>query len=1083
MRKLLSIIACLVMSTAMLMAQNKTVVGRVISSEDGEPIIGASVTVPGTNVGTVTDVDGNFSLKVSDDVKEVKVSFVGMETQTVKVTGKSLKVILSANDEVLDEVMVVAFGTTTKEAFTGSAAVLKAEDLSAKVTTNVAEALVGSVAGLQMRGANGAPGSNAGEINIRGIASMYSSTKPLVIVDGSPYPAGLNNIPQEDIESISVLKDAASAALYGARGAAGVIIVTTKRGNGSNARINVDMKWGANTRAIQNYETIDDPAKYYETTYAQYYNYSFLNQGNDAVTANAWANNTMLQHLGYNMYTVPTGENLIGVNGKLNPKATRGRAAVLNGETYWYDADNWDDAAYSTALRQEYNVSVTSGSDQGSFYASLGHLDEDGIIDFSDYKRTTARLKADYQIKKWLKVGANVGFVSSKTHSNPNLNTTLGSTNLMYYTSMIAPIYPIYVRVLDANGNPVVRTDENGNQQYDYGVAGANYPDNRAFLQTGNPLGANAYNVVMSRNNQLSGTFFADIDLTSWLKVNLSSNVNWGHTNYSDYENALYGPKVSVNGQIDKSQTDNLRTNNTQTLTYYKTFADRHNVNVLLGHEYYYETTTYLSAYGQGLFSPDIKELNGAASKVSSESYTKRYNVEGYFASANYNLDEKYYLNGSYRRDATSRFAKDNRWGNFWSVGASWLANKEDWFNVDCIDQLKGKVSIGQQGNDGLPNNWYFTDLYNIEASSASTMAPSFRSKGNPDITWETTTSFNAGVEFSLFKGRLSGNVDVYHKKTEDLLFWLSIPESSGTRGYYGNLGDIKNVGFEVVLNGVVYRNKDIEVSLNGNISHNKTEILSLPKTKTASYGGFAETGNNIQRWYEEGGSLYTPFLYSYAGVNEQGQALYYYDEDLSPAGGKVSTNNTAKAASKRSGTTTESGLASRYAFEPTLPKLYGGFGLSAKVYGFDVSATFDYQMGGKVYDYHYQQLMGNNKDAGDAGHAIHKDVLKSWSTNNTSSTLPRWQYGDKYTTLTSDRFLTNASYLNFQSFSVGYTLPRRLTSAVNIQTLRVYCSGENLCFWSARQGLDPRYSYEGNEYVSQYSPTRTVLGGIQVTF
>lgn len=1060
---------CIGMATA----QTSTVQGIVTSADDGEPVVGASVMVLETSLGTITDIDGKFVISnVPHDAKAVRISFVGMQTQTLPIKkGSMLRVMLRSDSELLEEVMVVAFGTQKKSAFTGSASVLGTEELSKHITTNVANALVGSTPGLQLRGGSGAPGAGQGSIKIRGIASMYAATDPLIIVDGAPYSASLSNIPQEDIESVTVLKDAASAALYGARGAAGVILVTTKGGKNKKAQVNVDVKWGANSRAVQDYETINDPGKYYETVYGQYYNYYYYGQGQSTDAANMNANDIMMRHLGYNIYTLPEGERLIGMNGRLNPNATLGRSYEANGETYYVTNDNWRDAAYSTALRQEYNVSIQGAMDKGSFYASLGYLDEDGIIEYSGYKRLSARFKADYQARTWLKMGANVGYTNSTTESNPNLSTTWNSTNLMYYTSRIAPIYPIYVRTLDKNGNPQIRIDENGNPQYDYGVAASNYPGlSRPFLATGNPLGSNRYNDTTSKVSKLNGTFTLDVNFTEFLKFNATSTLDWGHTNRSYYETSLYGPKVSVNGQIDKVQEDVIRQNHVQTLTYFDQFG-KHNINVLLGHEYYDTKTTYLSAYGQGVFSPDIQEINGAAKKVSSNSYTSEYNVEGYFASMQYNYDDRYFASASYRRDASSRFAKSNRWGNFWSVGGAWLIDKEEFFNVSWVDQLKVKLSIGQQGNDNI-GNWAYTDLYTLSPASDTQMSASFYRIGNPDITWETTTNINVGVEFNLFKNRLTGSIDYYNKKTTDLLFWLSVPESAGSRGYYGNIGDIRNSGVELSLQGSVIRTKNFDWSLQFNISHNKDEILKLPESKTTENGGFTENS----MWYKEGGPLYNQFRPEYAGVNEKGEATYWVDAKL----GEGVTNRPGK---NRDFTTTNPNNATKYEQGSSLPDAFGGFGTSLSAYGFDLSVSFDYQLGGQIYDSQYSGLMSNIADAGGAGSAIHKDVLKAWSPNNVSSNIPRMQYGDQYTAAASNRWLTSASYLNFQSFTVGYTLPKKVLTSLGLSKLRVYATGENLCFWSARKGLDPRYSYSSSESINVYSPVRTIMGGIQLTF
>lgn len=1063
------------------LAQNINVSGKVVD-ETGEPVVGASLVLVGNNtVYTMTDLSGAYSISVPSN-GQLKVSCMGYQEKTVSVNGqKTLNIVLDSDSTLLDETIVVAFGTTTKEAFTGSATVVKSEDLQKRQTTNVQNALVGSVPGLQLKGASGAPGSSAGSINIRGIASMYAGTDPLIIVDGAPYTASLSNIPQNDIESITVLKDAASAALYGARGAAGVILVTTKKSKSKDAIVTFDAKFGVSSRAIQEYDKITEPGEYYEAYYSQLYNY-FTFHGYAPAEANLRANSQMIGDLGYNIYTVPTGQNLIGLNGKLNPNAVKGRAYEWNGEIYYMTNDDWTDMAYSNASRQEYTVSVNGGNDRGSFYASVGYLDENGIIEYSGYKRFTSRVKADYQAKSWLKVGANIGFTNSTTDSNPNFTTgSYGSTNLTYYTSMIAPIYPVYVRVLDANGNPIIRTDENGNPQYDYGVAATNYGVGRGFLQTGNPLGANHYNKVQSKGNQLNANGTAEVEFTPWLKANISSTIIWGNTRSLDYENALYGPKVGVNGEIYRAESDAFRQNHLQTLNFHNTYGD-FNVNVLAGHEYYKNKSNSIYAYARGAFSPDILELSAFADRqVDASTSSSGYNVEGYFISAQADYKNKTYLSLSFRRDASSYFSKDHQWGNFWSIGLAEILNKESFLSdVNWIDILKLKASVGQQGNDSI-GAWAYVDLYSLSKASDTSMSPTFYRLGNEKITWETTTNWNAGAEFSFWNGRLSGSLDVYYKKVQDLLFWLSIPESAGSRGYYGNIGDMSNKGIELALTGSIIRTKNVDWSVSLNASHNATKILSLPDSKTADNGGFYESG----LWYTVGGPMDNYMTYSYAGVGENGEAMYWYDEDLSPAGGKdgVTVNTINKPGTKKSGKTANIDEASRYALGSTLPKVFGGFSTTLKVGDFDFNATFDYQLGGKIYDSRYESLMTPSANASNAGSNFHKDWVKAWSATNTSSSIPRWQFADQR--YGNDSYLTNASYLNFQSFAVGYNIPVKKIEGLNkvVNSIRLYAMGENLIFWSKRKGLDPRYSFTSNSSITAYSPVRTISGGIQLTF
>ena len=1082
-KRLWFFLTCLMLSASMAFAQ-KSVTGTVTDINTGEPLIGVHVIVNGQALG-ITDVNGRFTLNnVPESAKTIEFSYMGYE-DAMSAVKSNIRIAMAPAVEKIDEVMVVAFGTQKKAAFTGSAAVVGSEQLEQHVTTNVANVLAGTVPGLQMRGGSGLAGAGEGSIHIRGIASMYAGTDPLIIVDGATFPASLNNINPDDVESITVLKDAASAALYGSRAAGGVILITTKKGKSREAQINVNMKWGANSRAVQQYKTIKDPAQYYETYYKQLYNYSFYSQGKDAVTANAWANDNLIDQLGYNVYSVPDGEYLIGMDGKLNPNATLGNVINYNGEDYYLTPDDWEKTAYHTAFRQEYTASVSGRSDRGSYYGSISYLDEDGIIDNSSYQRFTARFKTDYQARKWLTVGANVNFNNSEQESNPGLSWgTLGSTNLAYYTSNIAPIYPIYVRVLDANGNPVIRTDEYGRQQYDYGVAGNDYPVNRAFLQTGNPLGANRWNNSHNEGHQLNLSGYADIFFTDWLNLHVMSTVTWGHTNYTTMENPYYGPKVSVNGELGKQQIDTYRQTHIQQLNFDRSFGD-HNVSAILGHEYYNQNSKSLYGAGQGMFSPEIEEL-AAVDKIldTTTSSQSNYNIEGFFFDSHYDYQEKYFASFSFRHDRSSSFRRGDWGSNFWSAGASWLVSREDFMkDFSWVNMLKLKVSYGELGNDNITSYGY-TTTYTLAKNGDYTMSPNFRLLKNPSITWESTKSFNLGVEFGLWNDRLTGGLDFYSKKTYDQLFWLSIPESNGTRGYYGNLGDIRNNGFELELTGTPVRTRNIDWKIYGNIATNTARITKLPETKTANYGGFSESNGerNMQMWYAEGGDLYTPFLYKYAGVNAQGEALYYYDEDLSPAG-NASTNNTSQPGTKLSGTTTNIGEASRYTHHSLLPDFIGGFGTTLNAYGFDVSFNFDYQIGGKIYDYRYQGLMGNSASSGDGGSAIHVDMLKAWTPNNTSSNIPRYQYQDQYTNASSDRWLTNAGYLNFQSFTVGYTLPMSLTAGLGISKLRVYATGENLCFWSARRGLDPRYGYDTGAYLSSVSPVRTIMGGIQISF
>ncbi len=1065
-----------VLATGSLLAQNRQVSG-VVSAEDGEPIAGATVTVQGTNTVAVTNAGGAYNVSAPADGTLV-IAFLGMNDAQVAIGNRStVNVTLTASAEAIEDVIVVAFGTTTKEAFTGSATVMNAADIEKRQTSNILNALVGSVPGLQLRGSKGQPGSDdVGDINIRGISSMFADTAPLIIVDGAPYPASLSNIPQSDIESVTVLKDAASAALYGARAASGVIIVTTKRAKSQEAVVSVDMKWGVNSRAMQLYDVITDPGEYYEAYYAQvfnrdYYNANAMGQAVSPEAANASANRLMLDALGYDVFSRPEGQALIGLDGKLNPSASLGRKYSFNDKDYWLTGDDWMKATYKTNLRQEYNVSINGGSERASIYASASYLNDGGIVDNTNFERMAARLKADFQAKKWLKIGANVGYTHSLRDENANWGTSGGTNNIFYFASNLAPIYPLYVR--DANKN--IMTDEFGNKMYDYGMAAAGGYEglSRPFGPGGNPLGENQYNEYQVGTDMLNGTFNVEVNFTDFLRASVTSTLTWQQDNTHQMGNMYYGTPAATNGWIEKEGERSYRTDNVQTLTYFDKFG-KHNINAMIGHEYYNSTVSNLMARGRGMFSPDIQEIDATATpNFNAESRSEMYNVEGYFFSGQYDYDNKYYGSVFYRMDGTSRFAPENRWGNFWGISGAWIMSKENFMsNVSWVDMLKLKASVGQVGNDRIPDYSYIDRFDVIDSGDGIHMSAVPVTKGNRDITWETTTSYNFGVEFTLWRGRLSGSLDVYNKKTTDLLFSISISESSGFRNMYQNIGDMRNTGFELVLNGSIIRTRNLDWSIGANLTLNRDKILSLPEAKTMGRGGFDQSDATrfLNMWYKEGGSLYNPYLPEFAGLNDHGQPLYYMDVEQD---GKII---------RKGGTTTDFNWATSnapYEQGSMLPKFYGGFSTSLTYKNLDFSAQFDYSVGGKVYDAYYASTVASGQDA-NGGSAIHKDWVKSWSPTNTSGKLPRWQLGDIGNDQRSSLYLTDASYLNFQSFTIGYTIPEKWLKDFRI---RVYVAGENLVFWSARKGLDPRYAFIGNTSVLDYSPIRTVSGGVSLTF
>ena len=1073
-KRLTMILASLFLCVGMALAQT-AVTGTVVSQEDGQPIIGATVRVAGSQAGTVTDADGRFSLSLPSGHNKLQVSYVGMVTQDVTVRGRNVTVRLEPDQTDLDEVMVVAYGTAKKSAFTGSAAVLDNEDIAKTSVANPVSALTGKVAGVQINSATGMPGQESFNIRIRGISSINAGSQPLIIVDGAPFEGDLNTISNQDIASMTVLKDAASAALYGARGANGVVIITTKNAEQGKTSLTFDAKWGSNSRAIPDYEYISSPAGYYEAWYKALYNNATHMQGMSPNVAHSWANQHLTASddygLGYNVYTLPEGQNMIGTDGKLNPNATLGRLITgMDGNQYWLYPDNWIDEAFRNALRQEYTLTASGSNQKGSFYGSVNYLSNEGITKGSKYDRLTGRLKADYQVKDWLKVAGNINYAHYNSDFLSSEDESMSTGNL-FSVIQTAPIYPLYIR--DANGNKM--KDSHGLTWYDYGdgsVTGFGRPN----FPNSNPIGDIDMTTNNIEGNTINATGSAEVRFLKDFKFTSANTVMVDEARQTSTLNPYYGQFAATNGTIQKFHTRYWSYNYQQLLNWHHLFG-KHDVEVMLGHEYYRLRYYILYASKSNMFSIDNTELNSAILNGSMESYTTDYNVEGYFGRAQYNYDEKYFGSVSYRRDASSRFHPDHRWGNFWSLGGAWIISKEKWFNAPWVDELKFKASYGEQGNDNI-GNFLYTDTYTITDSNGSISLVPSSTKGNETITWETNANFNTGFEFSLFNGKLAGSAEFFYRKTTDMLAAFYLPNSSGYSGYYDNIGNMRNMGFELVLNATPIRTKDLQWDINLNLTtyQNKiTYIADANKTNRIDNVYGYSSGN---QYYGEGQPLYTWYLIKYAGVNEEGQALYWQDVYLKDENGNNVMDEQGFPIVTGQTTTTNAANATHYLCGTALPDAYGGFGTSFRWKDFDLAVDFTYQIGGKVYDSGY-----NNSMSAIRGSQIHVDALKAWTADNTGSNIPLFEYNNINMASASDRFLTSASYLCLQNVNIGYNLPANICKKIGLGGVRVYATGNNLWLWSKRQGLDPRQSISGGTSNERYSPIRSISGGITLTF
>jgi TonB-linked SusC/RagA family outer membrane protein len=1047
-------------------AQTRQITGTVTSSEDGMPFPGVSVTVKGTTVGISTDLNGKYTLNVPTNATTLVFSFIGFKTKEVAITGNVIDAVIDPDTQELEEVVVVAYGTATKSSFTGSASTVKAEKLEKIQTSSVSKALEGVAAGVQVVSSSGQPGEDA-TIRIRGIGSINASSAPLYVVDGVPYGGNISAINPSDIENISILKDAAANSLYGSRAANGVIMITTKKGTKGASKVTFESRVGVNSRGVPEYDIIKDPGKYYELSWQALRNAYLYDPNNpvSAAIAAQQASDSLIKRLGYyNNYNLPN-EQVVLPNGQLNP------AAVLR-----YN-DKWQDEMFSKSIRQEYQLQFSGGSEKTTHFISFGYLNDKGYVTRSDFQRFSTRANLDYQVYDWLKVGNS--FAYSRESQNFPVSSGSAYVNMFMFTRNIPVIYPVYLRntagdyVLDANGDRVY--DMGGNFIFDENgekiVIGYDIDNNPIFAQYSRKYGANV-NPVASTKLDIRENIYNVLSLRPYIEVRFlkdfkfTNNLSVDTRNYlgTEYQNPKYGSGASVQGRGDKYQTSYLVSTINQLLTWNKSF-NQHGLEVLLGHEYFFTRYDFLNARKEKFFIPDIAELDNAVILSSASSYITETKQQSYFSRVSYNFDSKYFLSASYRRDGSSRFHPDHRWGDFWSVGGAWLVNKEDFMQgLAFINDLKLKASYGTNGNNALfyddnatPVYFPYQNLYEVvNVNGEISIKPVY--KGNKTVTWEKSKNLNIGIEGKLF-GKLWVEFDYFNKYTDDLLFNEPLAPSSGFSYRPINIGNMVNKGFEGLLTYDIFNQKDLSWSVSLNFTHYSNEITKLPNYMNSNpEGGQPWAGDKILK---EGGSLYDFYLENWVGIDPlTGKALYR---------------------DKNGVDTTYTGNLQRLVAGSAIPDLYGGISTSINYKGFDFSLGLSYQIGGLVYDASYQGLMSGLSELGGAN--LHVDALNSWTVDNPSSSIPLLQAGYQNGNNRSQRWLIDASYLNLRNITMGYTIPiKKILPTSPISSLRIYAVGDNVYLWSNRKGMDPRQSIAGNAG-NRYSPIRTISGGLSLTF
>ena len=1064
--KILMLSFLLAMAVGTALGQTINVKGVVVD-EFNEPILGASVRLKrDASKGANSDINGAFTLQAKQGELLV-VSYVGYKTQEVKAASQ-LRIKMMPDAELLDEVIVVAFGTAKKSAFTGSAVQVGSEDLEKRQVSNVTQALAGKVPGIRVSSGNNQPGMTA-SISIRGVGSFSAGGGPLYVVDGVPYDGDISAINPQDIASTSILKDAASAALYGARGANGVIMITTKSGSKGKDRLNVtfEARYGVNSRAVGDYDVIKDPKMYAAKHFEALYNNQMSKKGAtsasayEAAVADYFNPDTKAgTSLIYHPFTYADKANpfILQPNGSfvMDPATTiGGMYNAPDGKKYWLTPDDWSKEIFQSKPRQEYNLSISGASDKATYYMSAGYLNDQGYTVGSSFDRFTARIRTDFTPFKWWKLGANLGMTNYTSKYLGLTSESRSSGNIFALTNFIAPIFPMYVRGEDKQ----IVIDKWGNQVYDFG--NLTYPGlQRPYLAIANPYAVNKLDVSNNKADIISARGYMDFNLMEGLKATINVGYDSDNTYSTTINNVYYGQFANYGGIASKDFSRQRSINAQQLLTYLTSFG-RHNLDLLAGHEFYYRKSEYFSGSKENMYSPDNTEINGAISKPSVSSSRSEYATEGFLGRIQYDYDSKYFASASYRRDASSRFAKQHRWGNFWSVGASWLLSREAFMSgaQSWLDMLKLKVSYGVQGNDAI-GSFRYMDLYSL-SNSNDQLATAFSTKGNPNLTWETSHNLNTGIEFSLFEERLSGGLDFYIREVTDMLFWRTTPRSAGYGGYYDNIGSMKNTGIDFSLNGVVLKTKDLRWDLFVNGGWFVNRLTKLPAEWEAVEGGY-RSGSSV---YRIGGSIYDRAYAKFLGVNENGVSEWQTYDKKKNEYGKTTDPNVAQEKENR------------VIYENVAPVLTGGLGTNLQWKGLDFSVTMTYALGGMMYDATYQSLMHGGA-GGSVGTNWHKDILNSWTPENKGSNIPMVNFGGKYFNSSSDRFLISRDYLAIDNITLGYTMPKAWLDPLNVSSLRVYVVADNLALFSARKGLDPRFGSGVG-----FKAIRSISGGLRLTF
>lgn len=1061
------LLALFALCSSVMFAQT-TVTGTVTAADDGSTIAYANVQEEGTTNLVFTDDNGKFSINIPSDGNLI-VSFMGYVTQKVPVNGKAvINIVLAPEAVQLDETIVVAYGTAKKGTFTGAASVVKADAIQDVPTTSFENALNGKVAGLQITQSSGQAGSTS-EIRIRGIGSMNASNEPLYVIDGVPVNSGdagqlsdytcatnnvMNTLNPNDIESITVLKDAAAAALYGSRAANGVIMVTTKRGKMGKPTVTFKASVGITPDwAVNNYE-IAKTEDQVQMLYEIYHDY-VTRLGDKGRTDVEWANQYALNQLATNFgrYGYEFSTNGIELTDRVTIKGKTD--GVHNYDGRYFD---WDDAYFGTAVYQSYDLNVSGGTENTTYYSSIAYTSDEGRISKNKFDRISGRVSVNSKLGKHFEFLTNVSVAHTDQSGfndtqNNGLNYFLQARNLSW--GMYWPID--------------YKTGEVVTERY------------RSYAQN------NLYHETQWENFSKTLKLQATETITAHIIDGLDLKTVFSYDNTEVKDHLWYSGNhfnwTSENGMVAEMSTQYSTLVSSTTLNYNKTFADKHTLGLLVGFEAEDKNTVYQRSYGENLPTGTLHTVSTAGT-LQASGYSWGNSMVSILSRAEYNYDGRYYLSASYRRDGSSKLSPEARWGNFWSVAGSWKINNEKFMsNVDWLSNLRLRASYGVNGT--LP-----TDNYGWRALASYT----YKYMGNPgaaitevineNLSWETSYTYNAAVEFGFWDQRLYGTVEYFNRDSKDLLQDVPISTITGFGSSLQNIGEINNRGWEIEIGGDIIRNKEFTWSASLTASMIKSEVTELYGGKDINWSDPTGDDYRVDFIYREGKPVLSYYGYEWAGVNpDNGLNMWYVngskEEEAEMLADGIAFKHYKNGRAVVEGDTYNK--TNKVILGDAQPKVYGGINTNLSWKGIDLNLNFIYKLGSKMYDFAEQYV----NDDGYFWQRLRLQYVyeNRWQKPGDITDVPKL-LGDDPTTysITTSRFLHNGDFLRLKNLTLAYNFPKAWMNKIGLGSARVFFTGTNLLTFSAYGISDPEVNTYGTRGW-EMPHTKTYTFGVELSF